>query len=135
MCLCEIKRFVRRELGCSCPDEVFDNIEVLDAQREFAGLPGDYVIGIGHRLLILVINAQSWQKVAAALEQLCARGRDMRDVQGFRRFRLVVVTPDTELARRVLAGLFDTFTDTDDRAHLHVIAPQGLPPLGVGRRQ
>ncbi len=135
MSFSEIKHFVRRELGCACPDQVFDSIDVLDAPPRFPGLPGDYLIAIGHRLLILVIGTRSWQEVAPCLEQLFSRGRDIRDAEGFGRFRLVVVTGDIEVARPALAKLFDALTETDDRVYLHVIAPEGLPALDAGSGQ
>ena len=48
----EIKRFVQETPGCSCPEEVFKQI---DYQKECDGLSGSKVT-VGDRLLIYIIT-------------------------------------------------------------------------------
>jgi hypothetical protein len=124
----DVKRLVRSELGCACPDHVFERIEILPA---FAGLPGDHLITVGNRLLLLVINSSTWQEVLDQLGHLCTLGRQLRDAQGFNRFRLVVAVPEVAVARAALAGRFDAAVDHDDRMHLHVIRSQVLAAHGL----
>jgi hypothetical protein len=122
----DVKRLVRSELGCACPDHVFERIEVLPASSGFAGLPGDHLIAVGNRLLLLVISSSTWQEVLDQIEHLCTSGRQLRDAQGFNRFRLVVAVPEVAVARAALAGHFTAALDHDDRMHLHVIRSEVL---------
>ena len=122
----DVKRLVRSELGCACPDHVFERIEVLPASSGFAGLPGDHLIAVGNRLLLLVISSSTWQQVLDQIEHLCTSGRQLRDAQGFNRFRLVVAVPEVTVARAALAGHFAAALDHDDRMHLHVIRSEVL---------
>lgn len=124
-----IKHFVRGELGCACPDEVFETMDVQFPPSRFEGLPGDCLIVIGKRLLVLLISAGHWQDVSGNLEHLVSRGRELRDAEGFNRIRFVVATADHEVAEAVLMEQFAALPSLDDRIHLHIIAPEGLPVL------
>lgn len=124
-----IKHFIRDELGCACPDEVFETMDVQHAPARFEGLPGDCLIVIGNRLFVLLISTGHWQQVSRNLESLVSRGRELRDAEGFNRIRFVVATPDHEAAETVLMEQFGVLPSLDDRIHLHIIAPEGLPAL------
>lgn len=121
-----VKQLVRSELGCACPEAVFEHIDALETSRCFAGLPGDHLFAIGNRLLLLVISSSPWQEVLGQLESLFMRGRELRDREGLHRFRLVVAAPDTDAAQAALELCFRASPNRDDRMHLHVIAPQTL---------
>lgn len=123
-----IKHFVRGELGCVCPDEVFATMDVQQAPSRFEGLPGDCLIVIGKRLLVLLIDTGHWQDMSRDLESLVRRGRELRDAEGFNRIRFVVATPDNEAAEPVLMEQFGALPSLDDRIHLHIIAADRLPP-------
>jgi hypothetical protein len=127
----DVKRLIRSELGCACPDHVFERIEVLPASSGFAGLPGDHLIAVGNRLLLLVISSSTWQQVLDQIEHLCTSGRQLRDAQGFNRFRVVVAVPEVAVARAALAGHFAAAIDHDDRMHLHVIRYEVLAAHGL----
>jgi len=124
-----IKHFIRGELGCACPDEVFETMDVQHAPPRFEGLPGDCLIVVAKRLLVLLIATEHWQDVSCNLESLVSRGRELRDGGGFNRIRFVVATPDHEAAEAVLMEQFSALPLLDDRIHLHLIAPEGLPVL------
>jgi len=124
-----IKHFVRGELGCACPDEVFETMDVQFAPSRFEGLPGDCLIVIGKRLLVLLISTGHWQDVSGNLEHLVSRGRELRDAEAFNRIRFVVATADHEVAEAVLMEQFAALPSLDDRIHLHIITPEGLPAL------
>ena len=125
----DIKYFVRSELGCACPDEVFAVTEVQPAPPCFEGLPGDRLIVIGRRLLVFLIDTGHWRDVSRHLASLVSRGRELRDAGGFNRIRFVVATPDKAAAETVLREQFGGLPLLDDRIHLHVISPEGLPAL------
>jgi hypothetical protein len=126
-----LKHLLRSELGCACPDPVFERIDILDASARFADLPGDYLIAVGERLLLLVISSSSWQEVLDRLDHLFMRGRELRDARGFNRFRLVVAVPEAAAAQAALAAHFDAAVDHDDRMHLHVIRSEVLAAHGL----
>ena len=129
-----IKHFVRHELGCACPDEVFETIDVQYAPSGFAGLPGDCLIVVGTRLLVLLIVTVRWPEVSRKLESLVNRGRELRDGGSFNRFRIVLATPDPSAAQAALTEQFGDLPSLDDRVHLHIIAADGLPAALHPRR-
>lgn len=130
-----IKDFVRGELGCSCPDAVFETISVQQDPVPFKGLPGDLLLAVGGRLLIVLIGTGHWQALTRALEQLVRRGREVRDAEGFNRIRFVVAAPDIDAAESRLRESFNALPFLDDRMHLHIIAPQRLRALRLGLEQ
>ena len=121
----DIKRFVREQLGCSCPDEVFSTGCITRNPDSFKSLPIDILIEIGNRLLV-AISIQDWCKVNVNLEQIFKTGKTYRDSRGFNRFRLVVATTDKE-ALASMQSCFDSLTSKDEKTHLHVIDPVVLP--------
>lgn len=125
----EIEKLVRGDLGCTCPDEVFDAISVVHNPIEFGDLQKGYLLAIGGKLLVYLVVTHDWSSLKDGLEQIFRSGREKRDAGGFNRFRLVVVTPDIKSARRILLREFDTLGELDERLHLHVIGPEQLPKL------
>jgi hypothetical protein len=126
----DIKQLVRAQLGCACPDQVFDSIDLLGAAAGFAGMPGDYLIAVSDRLLLLVVSSARWQEVLDQLDVLLIRGRQLRDAEGFNRFRLVVGVTERAAAQAALAERFAALPDLDDRVHLHVVSAETLAELG-----
>ena len=125
----EIEKFVREDLGCTCPNEVFDAISVVHNPVEFDELQKGCLLAIGGKLLIYLVMTHDWPSLTDSLEQILKRGREMRDAGKFNRFRLVVVTSDIQPARRLLLRQFDKLSELDESLHLHVITPDQLPKL------
>ena len=121
-----IEKFVRKSLGCTCPNEVFNFIRIEHNPVAFGNLQQGYLLTIGGVLLVYVVETHNWESVTSHLEQIFMRGREMRDTGEFNRFRLVVVTSDIQPAQQVLLRQFDVL---DDRLHLHVIEREQLPKL------
>ncbi len=119
-----IKHFVREHLGCACPDEVFDNIRVVDRCRIFD--LSNTVYEIGGRLLVAVITPSDWHEVENNLAQLIDAGKQFRDQHGYNRFRLVIATGDTD-AIASLQAAFRSQPNVDEKTHLHVIRPEAIP--------
>ena len=126
----DIARFVRHELGCRCPDEVFNTISVNEHPEAFGSMRNACLVSIGGQLLILLISTRQWRSLAGRLDELFRQGRHLRDSGGFNRFRLVIATSDTAAADASLTQTFARLDDTDERLHLHVIQPARLPDLG-----
>ena len=125
----EIKKFVREDLGCTCPDEVFEAISVVHDSVEFGDLQKGCLLAIGGKLLVYLVVTHDWSSLIDSLEQIFKRGREMRDAGKYNRFRLVVVTPNIQSARQILLCQFDTLIELDERLHLHVITPDQVPQL------
>jgi hypothetical protein len=124
-----IEKFVREGLGCTCPDEVFHSLRVEQNPATFSDLHKGYLLAIGGKLLVYLVETNDWASVAANLEQIIRLGREKRDAGEFNRFRLVVSTPDIHSARPILMRKFDALNELDEKLHLHVIAPDQLPEL------
>jgi hypothetical protein len=114
----EIKRFVRETLGCSCPDDVFNQI---DYQKGVEGVAGRKV-RVADRLLIYIVtlerNSSPEESIHAALRQ----GIEERDRQALNRFRLVLVTSSPEQLRSRAESAFDCSGYRDERSHLHLVS-------------
>ena len=120
--------FIRHTLGCGCPDEVFEHIRIDMLPEVFLGLPVDYMIDVGGRLLVAVCASADWRQVQQSLTGILRRAREYRDRNGFNRFRLVVAAEDADEARAVLQSVFDdAVSDGDEKMHLHVLKQAALP--------
>jgi hypothetical protein len=120
----QIKHFVREDLGCTCPDEVFNNIRVTDEGTAFAS--ADAVYDIGGRLIVAVFVPVDWRDIDNRLDQLVAAAVQYRDQQGYNRCRLVIATHSDDAIKQLPAA-FCSLPDIDEKVHLHVISPDFLP--------
>ena len=77
--------FIRHTLGCGCPDEVFEHIRIDMLPEVFIGLPVDYMIDVGGRLLVAVCASADWRQVQQSLTGIVRRAREYRDRNGFNR--------------------------------------------------
>jgi hypothetical protein len=114
----EIKRFVRETLGCSCPEEVFNEI---DYQKESGDISGRKVT-VGGRLLIYIINTDRDSNIKGAINSALEQGIAERDKKGFNRFRLVLVASRPDELRSSAERAFDSSGYTDEKTHLHVVS-------------
>jgi hypothetical protein len=123
-----VTHFVRHTLGCGCPDEVFEHIRIDTQPEAFNGLPVDYLIDIGGRLLVAVCISADWRQLRQSLAAIVHNAREYRDRNGFNRFRLVVAAEETQTAQAALQVQFESaIADGDEKIHLHVLAPAALP--------
>ena len=129
----QIEPFVRGELGCECPEEVFSDIQVLEKPAAWLGLPIDYALEIGGRLLVVVCLRERWHEVSRHLPELIHTGVQARDQRSLNRFRLVVPTTDRDAALEVLQSRFSALAGTDEKVHLHVVGLARLPAVAGSR--
>jgi hypothetical protein len=123
----DVEKFVRGTLGCGCPDEVFRSI-VVSRLPAVAGRPPILQVLVGSRLLIHVVSPPTLEPANGWIEPLAANGRATRDRHGYNRFRLVVASPAPLASARALADRFARAVVGDDKAHLHFIGTDQLPP-------
>ena len=123
-----LKFFVRDGLGCGCPDKVFSFIQIKKKPDVFRGLPIDYLVTVGDRLLVAICLSERLNNgMGADIKESLAAGKQLRDRAGFNRFRLVVASEDADSIAPTIQEQFSGLTGLDDRVHLHVVRPSVLP--------
>jgi len=114
------EEFIRKKLGCDCPDEVFEQIEygeINPAQGVYA-----QTITVGGRLLIYIWKINDPSLLEAEFSTMFALGKDERDRRGLNRFRAVLAADNVETIRSIAQPLFEGLVDKDEKIHLHVVA-------------
>ena len=128
-----VRQFVRDVLGCSCPEAVFETVRVDENPQPFASGPASYLLRIGGRLQVLVIEVAGADAASFNPVPLLERGRQLRDAEGFNRFRLVIATPAADMVQHVLLEHFNAVAGGDERLHLHVVLPEQVPDSWTDR--
>jgi hypothetical protein len=123
----EVKRFIRKVLGCSCPDEVFEHMEIRFAPEDAE--EALFQIVAGNRLLVRAYRLVSAEAIGEALPRWRDTGMAARDARGLNRLRLVLVADSPADAERRARQAFDAGLPADAKAHLHVISPSALEGL------
>jgi hypothetical protein len=113
----EIKRFVQETLGCSCPDEVFNQI---DYQKECDDISGRK-INVGERLLIYIITMDGKSSIQGVISSALEQGVEERDKKGLNRFRLVLVASRPDELHSSAEHAFYSSGCADEKTHLHVV--------------
>lgn len=108
----KVKEFVRNTLGCQCPEEVFEKIEV-GSEVKAADYTIEKRINIGDRLLVYIVDGDKLQY--DDLKNLITVGKEERDNSDFNRFRLVVLSDDESSL-----GLEELVKDYE-KVHIHLI--------------
>ena len=116
-----IRQLIREELGCDCPEEIFDEV-VVGYPSIFGSpkIPSSVQVLVGHRLLVSLVPVHDLQDVAENGRQFLVEGKDIRDGNGLHRYRLVLVG---HVSEEVLGELQKAAGDMDDRVHVHLIEP------------
>ncbi len=113
----KIKHFVQEVLGCSCPEEVFNEICCKNENNVFSGKK----VTVGGRLLIYLVSMDSQSSVQEVVDAVLAEGVAERDREGFNRFRLVIVSSCPDEIRSLVQQAFNRSGCKDDMTHLHVV--------------
>ena len=124
-----IKGFVRSTLGCSCPDDIFSDIEY----RKHVKIPNCQLdvtkILVGQRLLVFVVFADNGAALLKELPGVIVFGKRERDLYGYNRFRLVVATDGTEAIGPLAQEAFRNSQILDEKIHLHVVSGDEVAKL------
>jgi hypothetical protein len=110
----QLKKFIRSTLGCNCPDEVFDRIDISSDESLTE-------IVVGGRLLIHLVRPNPNTPEDLFITDHVMRGKTERDAKTYNRFRLVLAASVSDEAKQ---DLFEQARDGDDKLHLHIIAPE-----------
>jgi len=122
-----IKNFVRNILGCTCPDNVFEQID--DQQVSSNISPHTRSITIGGKLLLYIWEVGSPNQLEEGIPAILAAGKEARNELGLNRFRAILVTGDPSTIKSRADLCFSQFSDLDEKMHLHVISRQGLAAI------
>lgn len=116
-----IKYFVKHSLGCTCPDTVFDEVDV-EEKNQLAGKRINYVrILVGSRLLIYVLKDIRVSTLQSVIPLAIHAGKEERDAMKYNRFRLVLDQEhDVDLVKTA-HSVFENIPEKDERIHIHII--------------
>ncbi len=123
----KIKNFVRKTLGCICPEEVFSSIKCY-SNIMLNDVMISSKIYIGNRLLIYIVDANSSDSIYIknSVTFLVDTGKRERDNLGFNRFRLVLATDNVNEMKQSVDNMFKIL-EKDEKVHLHVIHKKDIP--------
>ena len=117
----DIKRFVREELKCECPDEVFESIEYeKDVDKE--GLKVRDKIKIGGKLLVYVVDEDELDYMLDEISRLLVSGKSERDESGLNRFRFVLLSDKILEMSQVLVAVQIDSGCMDDNMFVHMVS-------------
>jgi hypothetical protein len=112
----DIRKLAQEDLGCGCPEHVYEQIRILRGEAS----PGktDVSIVVGERLLILFGEYESLEPFDFEMPRLILSGVTYRDSMGLNRFRLILSENVTSEHRALIA---EEIAKYDDRVHVHYI--------------
>jgi hypothetical protein len=122
--------FVKRTLGCNCPEEVFST---LDCRSDIPlhGIVLDLKINVGNRLLVYVVTVDDPDSLRRILPVLVTAGKKERDGAGFNRFRLVLAADDISKIKNEAEMIFNSLNE-DEKVHLHTVSGKSIPRCSKG---
>ena len=121
-----ITDFVRKTLGCNCPEEVFQYIDCRSIENIDENMLPAYEINIGNRLLIFAATIDEVDSLKPVLTKLVQTGINKRDEKKFNRFRIVLLTAGASDVARQASEIFNSLA-ADEKVHLHVINKDDFP--------
>jgi hypothetical protein len=116
-----IKSFVKDDLGCKCPDEVFNQIKFQKNVKISIDLEVDRIINIGDKLLIFLFYNKDMEYAKKNLETIIDCGKSWRDDEELNRFRLVFISNTPKKLKQKISSKFEKFIGKDKKIHLHII--------------
>lgn len=110
----KIKEFAMDDLGCGCPDHVFEQVRFMRGEAS----PGiaDLGIVIGERLLVLFADIDEIDPFESEFHRLLLSGVTYRDTAGLNRFRLVLTGSFTEEQKLFIDQEAASF---GEKVHIH----------------
>jgi hypothetical protein len=111
----ELIQLIQDMLGCGCPMEVFEHIQMeLIRINNISMLQ----LMLGNRLLVWIVDRLKMNSPKDSTSQLLEQGRIERDTRHLNRFRLVLVGEVAEPEAEELKELPGT---KPDKVHLHIL--------------
>jgi len=112
-----LKKFVREDLGCGCPEEVFEDL-IVGVPAVFRRDDPAFLLEVlvGGRLFIGVTKQGEEAFQESEIQDLLLAGKEIRDRHGLNRFRLAILSSSVDSAIELPV---DEYTGIDDKIHLH----------------
>ena len=108
-----VQRFVQDELGCGCPEEVFEQVKILTGEATPAAT--DLGMVIGERLFVGFVQAESIRPVETKAHKLVLSGVTYRDSMKLNRIRFVIEGQLSEQEKFVL----ESEAGKCEKVHIH----------------
>ncbi len=121
----KITAFTRDVLGCGCPDEVFNKIEVSNIELDPDSRTATRIV-IGDTLLIYILPDTPAETVVENIRHLVAAGKQDRDRHGYNRFRLVLRSRDRKDREDSAENAFIDEAAGDEKLHIHFVTAVSL---------
>lgn len=122
-----LKHFVRDTLGCRCPEEVFQRIEISNLSTAASNSPHSLRINIGNRLLVYLVPHMSIPPDQTTIANLLERGIQDRDRNGFNRLRLAIGCDAPESFPTDGHAWLTSLFPGDNKVHLHLMPTSLIP--------
>ena len=111
----ELIRLIQDMLGCGCPMEVFEHIQMeLIRVNDICMLQ----LILGNKLLVWIMDRLKMDRAKDSASKILEQGRNERDSRQLNRFRLVLVGEVPEPEAEELQKLPET---KPDKVHLHIL--------------
>ena len=111
----EMIRLIQDMLGCGCPLEVFEHIQMeLIRVNDICMLQ----LILGNKLLVWIMDRLKMDRAKDSASKILEQGRNERDSRQLNRFRLVLVGEVPEPEADELQKLPET---KPDKVHLHIL--------------
>jgi hydrogenase maturation factor len=115
-----LKDFVKNELGCKCPDDVFKRMKVNE-KIIMGNFQIDRRIIIGNKLLLYILFNDSVDVLIKNLPYIIEYGIGDREKHGFNRLRIVILKDNIEI-QNSLTTLISKIERENQKAHVHVMS-------------
>lgn len=111
-----VKQLAQIELGCGCPEHVYEQIRILRGEAS----PGktDVSIVVGEQLLVLFGKYDRLEPFDYEMPRLILSGVTYRDSMGLNRFRLILSNEVTEEERKKIEAEIKKY---DEKVHVHYL--------------
>lgn len=111
-----VRSLVRSDLGCECPESIFDHIRLLGGPAAPAGARRALIVG--DRLLLVFGPGPPSRPSHEAIAHLIRAGFEYREAHGLNRLRVILSDSAPEALRTQVATEIDRY---DDRVHVHYL--------------
>jgi hypothetical protein len=118
-----LKGFVRNTLGCGCPEEVFEKIDLsmhlaVGHEKEVTR------IVVGDTLLIYIIGPEPYGDFIDRVESIGLAAKNDRDTNNYNRFRLVISGFEDDVRQREASERFSELFKMDAKMHIHFVSQE-----------
>lgn len=120
-----VKRLLREDLGCTCPDKVFEKIEHETCKIKGKDLPTFLRYVIGKRLLLYISVDKDHKELPVSIKPLFEAGLEDRKACKLNKFRLVIASSTPQELREMTEQQVDLSNILNDKTFIHFVNIRG----------